>query len=190
MSKAHCYLPEHAGLPYNSTHVIFWCAASAIVMAKEFGVGLKIIWRLEEGCGDSCGNPGFNSTWPDLFSEPKLRLADNFPGTIAGSPEMEALLEMRAGYCPMSVLDTFIRGSSAWDACHCTCWQIGDPYKELLSCNFVHVRVAYSWTGRRLTSKRHGSKQQNHQGAWLKMQGAITRPWRSTNISEQRTETI
>ena len=49
-------------------------------MAKEYGVGLKVIWRLEDGCGDACGNPGFNSTWPDLFSEPKLRLADNFPG--------------------------------------------------------------------------------------------------------------
>ena len=55
-------------------------AASAVVMAKEYGAGLKVIWREEEGCGDACGNPGFNSSWLDLFSEPKLRLADNFPG--------------------------------------------------------------------------------------------------------------
>ena len=58
-------------------------AASAVVMAKEYGVGLKVIWRLEEGCGDACGNPGFNSSWPDLFSEPKLRLVDNFPGELS-----------------------------------------------------------------------------------------------------------
>jgi hypothetical protein len=55
-------------------------AASAVVIAKEYGAALKVIWREEDGCGDDCGNPGFNSTWPDLFSEPKLRLADNFPG--------------------------------------------------------------------------------------------------------------
>lgn len=45
-------------------------------------MGLKVIWRMEEGCGEVCGNPGFNSTWLDLFSEPKLRLADNFPGEL------------------------------------------------------------------------------------------------------------
>lgn len=53
-------------------------------MAREHGVGLKIIWREEEGCGDNC-DPGFNSTWSNLFSEPKLRLADNFPGTALNS---------------------------------------------------------------------------------------------------------
>ena len=45
-------------------------------------MGLKVIWREEVLCGDRCGNlPPFNSTWPDLFSYPKLRLAPNFPGS-------------------------------------------------------------------------------------------------------------
>lgn len=44
-------------------------------------MGLKVIWRFEAGC-EGCGNPGFNSTWPDLFSEPRLRLVDNFPGQL------------------------------------------------------------------------------------------------------------
>ena len=61
-------------------------AASAVVMAKEYGAGLKVIWREEAGCGEACGNPGFNSTWLDLFSEPKLRLADNFPGLSYPNP--------------------------------------------------------------------------------------------------------
>ena len=57
-------------------------AASAVVVAREAGVGLKVIWREEVLCGDRCGNlPPFNSTWPDLFSYPKLRLAPNFPGS-------------------------------------------------------------------------------------------------------------
>lgn len=56
-------------------------AASAVVVARESGIGLKVIWREEVECGIDCGNaPPFNSTWPDLFSYPKLRLAPNFPG--------------------------------------------------------------------------------------------------------------
>ena len=43
-------------------------------------MGLKVIWREELGCSE-CHNPGFNSTWQDLFAEPRLRLAENFPGT-------------------------------------------------------------------------------------------------------------
>jgi len=61
--------------------------ASAVVMAKEYGAALKVIWREEQSCGEDCGNPGFNSTWPDLFSEPKLRLADNFPGSTYATNE-------------------------------------------------------------------------------------------------------
>lgn len=56
--------------------------ASAVVVAREAGVGLKVIWREEVECGNECGNiPPFNSSWPDLFSYPKLRLASNFPGS-------------------------------------------------------------------------------------------------------------
>lgn len=56
-------------------------AASAVVLAREAGVGLKVIWREEVECKELCGNaPPFNSTWPDLFSYPNLRLASNFPG--------------------------------------------------------------------------------------------------------------
>lgn len=65
--------------------------ASAVVIAKEYGAALKVIWREEDGCGDDCGNPGFNSTWPDLFSEPKLRLADNFPGSTYKTSEEQVL---------------------------------------------------------------------------------------------------
>lgn len=58
-------------------------AASAVVVAREAGVGLKVIWREEVECGPMCGSmPPFNSTWGDLFSYPKLRLASNFPGRI------------------------------------------------------------------------------------------------------------
>lgn len=51
------------------------------MVAREAGVGLKVIWREEVECGDWCGSmPPFNSSWPDLFSYPKLRLVPNFPG--------------------------------------------------------------------------------------------------------------
>lgn len=52
-----------------------------MVIAREFGIGLKVIWREEVECGVMCGSmPPFNSTWSDLFSYPNLRLASNFPG--------------------------------------------------------------------------------------------------------------
>ena len=60
------------------------CAASAVVIAREAGVGLKVIWREEVECGVMCGSmPPFNSSWEDLFSYPKLRLAPNFPGKLS-----------------------------------------------------------------------------------------------------------
>ena len=86
--SVYCNPSSHLELEYRWLWVVAESyfamdAASAVVMAKEYGVGLKVIWREEEGCGDMCGNPGFNSTWLDLFSEPRLRLADNFPGKPA-----------------------------------------------------------------------------------------------------------
>ena len=58
-------------------------AASALVVAREFGVGVKIVWRDEPVC-DNCGTTyqPFVGSWHDLFSEPQIRHANNFPGEV------------------------------------------------------------------------------------------------------------
>ncbi|KAK9815204.1 hypothetical protein WJX73_010901 [Symbiochloris irregularis] len=56
--------------------------ASAIIVAKEFNVGFRLIWRAEPVC-EGCHQlyQPFVSSWEDLFVEPPIRRADNFPGS-------------------------------------------------------------------------------------------------------------
>ena len=56
-------------------------AASAVTVAGEMGVGLQVVWQPEWPCSDGCPDDApFVAGWPDLFSDPPLRLADTFPG--------------------------------------------------------------------------------------------------------------
>ena len=57
------------------------CAASALTVAAEFGVGVVVVWQPEWPC-PACGPSAapFVAAWEDLFAGPALRLADAFPG--------------------------------------------------------------------------------------------------------------
>lgn len=56
--------------------------ASAVIVARTFGVGIKMVWKSEPPCpACSIHYAAFVSTWDDLFVKPKIPRADNFPGT-------------------------------------------------------------------------------------------------------------
>lgn len=109
--------------------------ASAVVVAREAGVGLKVIWREEVECGPMCGSmPPFNSTWGDLFSYPKLRLASNFPGSNYSVHEENVWLRPN-----MSVINPDMPPVVAGFNCNVHNAQSYGHLKELLANSWTHV---------------------------------------------------
>lgn len=73
-------------------------------------MGFKLIWRPEPVC-QGCHQlyQPFVSAWDDLFVEPPIRRADNFPGELPA----ELLHQMLHECCSMIVLWAFLSARQA-----------------------------------------------------------------------------
>jgi len=97
---------------------------------------LKVIWREEVECGSACGNmPPFNSSWTDLFSYPKLRLASNFPGSKYSVHDENVWLKVN-----MSVINPDMPPVVPGFNCNVHTAQNYSHLKELIATSWTHVQ--------------------------------------------------